>query len=61
MGNDNRISKGPEKRLTKKPGIIRVILFVVAVLFIVFGWVLDEPFIVLNKAIFICLECIGVG
>lgn len=36
-------------------------LLLLSVLFIIIGFINEENQIVLNKAIYICLECIGVG
>lgn len=40
---------------------LRISLLVVGVAFIVMGVTRGEALTVLNKAIFICLECIGIG
>ena len=42
-------------------GMLRVILIVVAIIFIVIGIDRDEQTITLVRAINICLECIGIG
>lgn len=39
----------------------KYLAFAVALAFIVAGVVMEEPQIVLKKAVNICLECIGVG
>ncbi len=38
-----------------------LILFVLGILFIVLGLLRGDTLIVLNKAIRICLECVGIG
>lgn len=51
------------KRLKTKPVqmTIRITLLVVASFFLGWGIFIGEPFTILNKAIYICFECIGVG
>lgn len=44
-----------------KKTIIGSILFVVGILFIVIGAINGENAVVLQKAIRVCLECIGIG
>jgi hypothetical protein len=36
-------------------------IFIVALLSAVAGYLLGDPMVVLNKAVNVCLECIGVG
>ena len=45
----------------KQTNALRVILFAVAIVFILAGLFRSEAGIVLTKAIHICLECIGIG
>ena len=40
---------------------VRVVLFVVSVVFVMIGWFREEVRIVFVKSINICLECIGIG
>ena len=51
-------NKGIEKRTRR---LIAGVLLVVAVMMIVYGMYRGEVSIVLNKAINVCLECIGLG
>lgn len=44
-----------------KNTIIGSILFAVGILFIVIGAINGENVVVLQKAIRVCLECIGIG
>ncbi len=39
----------------------RIMIFIVALLSAVAGYLLGDPMVVLNKAVNVCLECIGVG
>ena len=43
------------------PSYVTCILFIVAVASCIFGFFRGEAAIVLNKAINICMECIGIG
>lgn len=40
---------------------IKHIVLTISLLFIIVGLVREEHFVVLHKAVNICLECIGVG
>lgn len=46
---------------SKKTWLLRGILFVAAVAMIIIGVANDEARTVLQKAVNICLECIGIG
>lgn len=41
--------------------VVRVALFALALFFVFVGWSMGEVASVLVKAIFVCLECIGIG
>lgn len=56
--NNKRINKGIEEGTRR--WIARVLLLA-AVMMIVYGMYRGEVSIVLNKAINVCLECIGLG
>lgn len=59
MENNHKIrNKGMEKRTRR---LIAGVLLVVAVMMIVYGMYRGEVSIVLNKAVNVCLECIGLG
>ena len=45
----------------KQTNALRVVLLTVAIVFILAGLFRDEAGVVLMKAVFICLECIGIG
>lgn len=46
---------------SKKKGAFRTGIVIIAAFFIVYGVLRGEAAIVLNKAVNICLECIGLG
>lgn len=46
---------------SKKKGAVRTAIVVIAACFLVYGVLRGEAAIVLNKAVNICLECIGLG
>lgn len=45
----------------KSKAHIKVTITILAIAFIVIGIFREEAITVLNKAIYICLECIGIG
>lgn len=45
----------------RKRNLITFALFVISLVLIVTGAILGEPETVLNKAINVCMECIGIG
>lgn len=45
----------------KKKRIARLAVLVIACLFVMYGTVRGEMGVVLNKAVNICFECIGLG
>ena len=45
----------------KQTNALRAVLFAAAIVFILAGLLRGEAGIVLMKAIYICLECIGIG
>lgn len=45
----------------RKRNMITIVLFVASLALIVTGAILGEPETVLNKAINVCMECIGIG
>ena len=45
----------------KSTNTLRAALFVLAVIFILAGWLRGEGRTVFIKAVYICLECIGIG
>lgn len=45
----------------KKVTLIRIGLLLLAAVFVVLGIVREEAAVVLQKAVNICLECIGIG
>jgi len=45
----------------KQRNALRAVLFVVAAVFIVTGLLRGEARVVFIKAVYICLECIGIG
>lgn len=56
--NNKRINKGIEEGTRRR---IAGVLLVAAVVMIIYGMHRGEVSIVLNKAINVCLECIGLG
>lgn len=46
---------------SKRKSIIQITAFLTAVFFILYGMVRGEVGVVLNKAVNICFECIGLG
>ena len=53
--------KEPLLMSQKQINVLRAVLFAVAVVFILVGLLRSEARSVFMKAIFICLECIGIG
>ncbi|MDD7291935.1 MAG: CD1871A family CXXC motif-containing protein [Clostridiaceae bacterium] len=49
------------KLASKRITAVRIIILSVAVSMLVFGIFRGEPAVVLQKAVRICLECIGIG
>ena len=47
--------------IPRSRNMITVALLVVSLVLIVTGTILGEPDTVLNKAINVCMECIGIG
>ncbi len=45
----------------KKVNIATAVLFAAAIALIIAGIAVDEPAVVLSKAINVCMECIGIG
>lgn len=57
-----RGGKMDEKFITFEKGMwIRIVLFIVAAAFIVYGISRGEAAVTFTKAVNICLECIGIG
>ena len=50
-----------ESKANKRMIALQIVLAVTAALFIVYGVYREEVDIVLNKAINVCFECIGLG
>lgn len=46
---------------SRKKGIFQIITAIVSCAFILYGTLRGEILIVLDKAVHICLECIGLG
>ncbi|MBD5514978.1 MAG: thioredoxin [Lachnospiraceae bacterium] len=46
---------------SKRKSIIQITAFLTAAFFILYGMVRGEVSVVLNKAVNICFECIGLG
>lgn len=46
---------------SKRKSIIQIAAFLTAGFFILYGMVRGEVIVVLNKAVNICFECIGLG
>ena len=53
--------KGSGMEMKKRINAIRVMLFALSAIMITYGVYRDEVVVVFNKAINICLECIGIG
>ncbi len=47
--------------MTKTNKIIRYVVLILSLLFITIGFLRREHLVVLQKAVHICLECIGIG
>ncbi len=46
---------------SKKRNMARAVVLIIACAFIIYGITRNETAVVLNKAVNICLECIGIG
>lgn len=46
---------------TEKKATVRILLFAVGGLLLIYGIWREEAVLVFNKAVRICLECIGIG
>jgi hypothetical protein len=58
MSTDTKVNPSPKK---KGLFISRLILGLLAIGFVVYGIYSGQARLVLNKAIRICLECVGIG
>lgn len=58
---EGKSERGGFMKTKGKRRVIQFVILLVSVLFITLGVVRDEHIEVLNKAIRICLECIGIG
>ena len=47
--------------MVNKSKILQFLLILIAIVFIVLGFLRSDNLEVLNKAIRVCLECIGIG
>ena len=47
--------------MTKTNKIIRYVVLILSLCFIAIGLIRSEHLVVLQKAVYICLECIGIG
>lgn len=49
------------KNLKQRKKVVQICLIILGVMFILLGIYFAEPLDIFRKAIFICMECIGIG